>query len=190
MICAVGLGNIGEIYDDTRHNTGFKVLDIFKEDNDFPDYKKAKNFLYSKKNIFNNDVVLVKPTTFVNLSGRAILELINYYHINAEDLLVIYDDMDILPGDIKLKMKGESAGHNGIKSIISALGSETFNRIKVGIGRAKEDANQVDFVLGHFEGEEEKRYLDGVDKAVLALSLIIKYSFSYVLNRHSFKDKK
>lgn len=190
MLYIVGLGNIGDIYKGSRHNTGFEVLDTIASDHDVKINKKGLKYSYCKLKIFQNDVMLIKPNTFVNLSGEAIDELIAVEKMDISELLVVYDDMDIMLGDIKLKTKGDSAGHNGIKSIINSLGSNVFNRVKVGIGRPAKDSDSVDFVLSRPKGEDELLYEKGIDKAVLTCQMIVKMGFDFVLNRVNYnKDK-
>lgn len=186
----LGLGNIGSLYKNTRHNTGFDVLDIFAEDNNLTIDRKKENYLYTKANIFKTDVMLIKPTTMMNLSGDALKSVHDEYKIDYNDLIVVYDDMDILPGKIKLKKKGDSAGHNGIKSIIETIGSNQFDRIKVGIGRPHSIKESIDFVLSIPKEEELKQHEIGIDRAVTALSLAIKYGFDWVMNRFDYNQER
>lgn len=156
MKLIVGLGNPGREYENTRHNIGFTIIDRFAKENSFSEFKDKFQGLISEKNINGEKVLLLKPQTYMNLSGNSIVQVVNFYKINPkEDLIVIYDDMDLELGRIRVKPKGSSGGHNGIKSIISCVGEE-FLRIKCGIGKIQNKAETVNFVLGRFRKEEEE----------------------------------
>lgn len=150
MKLIVGLGNPGKEYDKTRHNVGFMVIDNYlgsvKWSNKF-------NSLYIDKVINNEKVIFVKPLTYMNNSGNSVGEFVRYYNIDYKDILIIQDDLDESVGKFKLKLHSSSGGHNGIKSIISSLGSQDFPRLKIGIGSVKKD-KVVDYVLGRFNKEE------------------------------------
>ena len=149
MKLVVGLGNPGKEYDKTRHNIGFMVLDDYlgnvKWSNKF-------NALYYESVINQEKVLFIKPLTYMNNSGEAVKNVINYYNIDINDILVIYDDMDFDVGKFKIKASGSSGGHNGIKSIIKYLGTEDFKRIRIGISKSSYDV--VDYVLGKFSKED------------------------------------
>lgn len=170
-----GLGNPGEEYAKTRHNTGFETVEKIKEKYDFPDFEMSKKFQAQicKGKIGNEEILLAKPQTFMNLSGNCVQALLDFYKLSPEDILVIHDDLDIGIGKYKLATDSSSAGHNGVQSIIEKLGTQKFKRIRVGIGEEKEDAVvcRVDahkFVLEKFSPEErekiEKVILDVVGK--------------------------
>ena len=135
MKLIVGLGNPGKEYEHTRHNMGYDVVDLFASSLGFDIDKVGFKGLYTKVKYFNEDIILLKPTTYMNLSGDSIVLLKNYFKIDIEDIIIIYDDMDTKVGNIRLKIKGSSGGHNGIKSIIANLKTEEFKRIRVGIGK-------------------------------------------------------
>lgn len=146
MKLIVGLGNPGKEYTNTRHNTGYMVLDNYLGNVNWKQDKLA--------NVYKNgDVIFIKPTTFMNLSGNAVEHYMNYYKIEIKDVLVIQDDMDLELGHIKLKINSSSGGHNGIKDIIQHLNTDEFLRLKVGISKAKYDV--IDYVLSKFTKEEE-----------------------------------
>lgn len=151
----VGLGNPGSKYDNTRHNIGFMSVDSFMKENDNM-FAENKNFKAYITSIFSNGekIYLIKPTTFMNNSGVAVRALLTYFNINIKDLVVIYDDLDMEVGKIRLREKGSAGGHNGIKSIISHLGTQEFNRIKIGIGRPKVGVSVINHVLGKFSTDE------------------------------------
>ena len=152
MKMIVGLGNPGKEYENTRHNVGFMVLDNWMNKHNFTFDKNKLNGLYSIIKYNNEDVLVLKPLSFMNLSGTVIRAFMNYYKIDVNDLLVIYDDKDIELGSVKLKKNGSSAGHNGIKNIIENLKTEYFKRLKVGL--SKNNVDMVSFVLGKFNNDE------------------------------------
>jgi PTH1 family peptidyl-tRNA hydrolase len=151
MKIIVGLGNIGKEYEKTRHNVGFMFLDFYLGQVMF---KEKKLGLYYEKNVNGEKVIFLKPTTYMNDSGLAIRSFLDYYKIDIEDLLVIYDDMDFDVGSFKIKKSGSAAGHNGIKSIIRHLGTENFKRIRIGISREKRD--KINYVLGNFSKSDQE----------------------------------
>lgn len=135
MKLIIGLGNIGEKYLFTRHNAGFMAADMLAQQYNFSfkEDKKLKCFI-AKAKIFNDDFIIIKPTTYMNLSGEALRAVIDYYKVNSDDILVIYDDLSLDLGRIRFRPDGSDGGHNGIKSIIQHLGSKKFARLKIGIG--------------------------------------------------------
>ncbi len=154
MKLIVGLGNPGKSYENTRHNIGFMVLEHFASSNN---WKNKWNALYLEENINGEKVLLIKPLTYMNLSGNALVEFVNFYKINLEDILVIHDDLDLNVGTYRLKINSSSGGHNGIKSIIGILGSNHFARLKIGISNNK-GMDTKDYVLGKFNKEELEIY--------------------------------
>jgi len=151
MKLIVGLGNPGKEYQNTRHNIGFMVLDDYLGN---ISWKEEKNGIIYKTKIRGEDVIFLKPTTFMNLSGHAVAHYLNYYKIDISNLLVIQDDLDLETGTIRLKNNSSSGGHNGIKSIIEQLNSKNFLRLKVGISKPKYDV--INFVLSKFSKEEQE----------------------------------
>ncbi|MDD2516540.1 MAG: aminoacyl-tRNA hydrolase [Candidatus Gracilibacteria bacterium] len=154
MFLIVGLGNPGNEYRQTRHNVGFLFLDYLREKLEFEDFKDSKfKGLISEGTFAGEKTVLLKPLTYMNLSGESVATLMNFYKIPLENFVVIYDDMDLEEfGKIRFRDKGQSGGHNGIKSITKCLGTEEFKRIKIGIGKKQFDA--ADRVLSKFSKEE------------------------------------
>lgn len=166
----VGLGNPGPQYARTRHNVGFDVIDLLAERHKVKVNVSRKQALIAELELFGVGVALVKPMTFMNLSGRAVRELAAGYGIRPEDILVVTDDLDLTTGVVKMKPKGSSGGHNGHKSIIASLGSEEYPRIKIGIGKAGET---IDHVLGRFDPDDRalvdrciERSADGAERWV------------------------
>ena len=154
MKLVVGLGNPGSKYEHTRHNIGFDVISKLQEKLGIRNEREKFQGLISEANINGEKALFLKPQTFMNLSGNSIIEVVNFYKIDSKkDMIVIYDDMDLPVGKLRVKEKGSSGGHNGIKSIISHLGDE-FLRIKCGIGKSND--NTIDFVLGQFTSNEQE----------------------------------
>ena len=154
MKVVIGLGNPGKKYEKTRHNIGFIAIDNLRKKLNVNDEREKFQALVSEKNIDGEKVIFLKPQTFMNLSGNSVIEIVNFYKLDPKkDIIVIYDDMDLSFGDIRIREKGSSGGHNGIKSIISHIGEE-FIRIKCGIGAKEKDA--VEHVLGEFNQTEQK----------------------------------
>ena len=155
MKCIIGLGNIGKEYDSTRHNIGFMSLDNLCNKYNVKIDKKLKKCIYGEKEIDGEKIVFVKPTTFMNLSGEAIQEILNWYKLNAKDILIIYDDVDIELGNIRYREKGSSGTHNGMRNIIGILKTEEFSRVRVGIENRKGvPIPLMDYVLQKFNKEE------------------------------------
>lgn len=169
MKMIVGLGNIGTRYDETRHNTGFMVVDQLARDYLLGAFTHLKQEAVAVSGIINGEkVMLVKPTTFMNDSGRAVGPLVDYYDIDLDDLVIVNDDLDMPVGKVRLKTHGASGGHNGLKSIISALGTKNFNRVKVGIDHPQH-GTVVSHVLGKFSKEERPKFDQAVEQAEHAL---------------------
>jgi PTH1 family peptidyl-tRNA hydrolase len=154
MKMIVGLGNPGKEYNNTRHNVGFMVIDNYSEKNNIK-FQKKYNGLYQKIMINNEQVILLKPLSYMNLSGTIVSKYANYFKIKPEDILMVHDDLDMPLGKIKLKYKGSSGGHNGIKNIIQELGTEIFPRFKIGIGK-NVNIDTKDYVLGSFSSDEHR----------------------------------
>ena len=183
MILIVGLGNIGKEYEHTRHNMGFDVIDKLADSIGVCFDKTGFKGTYVKTSYFDQDLILLKPSTYMNLSGDSVIEVMNFFKINIDDIIVIYDDMDTPIGHIKLKIKGSSGGHNGIKSIIARTGHEDFKRIKVGIGHPT--FGVIDYVLNKPSKEEEIEILKAQDNAVNAIKVAIKESFNKAMTMYN-----
>lgn len=189
MFLIVGLGNPGSQYENTRHNIGFKVIDnIAKEYNIEINRQKFKG-VYGEGFINGEKVILLKPTTYMNLSGESVREVVDFYKLACDDIVVIYDDISLDVGRIRLREKGSAGGHNGIKSIISHLGTDVFPRIKVGVGQPNVDL--VNYVLGKFTDEEMEVLSESIDASTKAVSEIIKDDIKSAMNKfNGFKATK
>jgi len=185
MKVIIGLGNPGKQYEFTRHNIGFLTIDRLSEELNIPVGQAKFKALVGEGFYKNHKVILLKPMTYMNLSGESVREVLDFYKLSIEDLLIVFDDLDLPAGQNKLRYKGGSGGHNGIKSIISHLHTEEFKRIKMGIGRpAKGDI--VSYVLGRFPAEEEEKLGEQINKAVKACySFIEEEDFTKVMNMHN-----
>lgn len=172
MKMLVGLGNPGPQYELTRHNIGFLVIDALADKVRVNSFKQQAGALVASVNYQGEKLLLVKPLTYMNLSGQAVGELARYYKIPAQDVLVIYDDLDSPFGQLRLRARGSSGGHNGIKSIISHLGTEEFPRLKVGIGRPRPGQSAADYVLEPF-GSEEREALGRIIPAAVERVLVV-----------------
>ena len=151
MYLVAGLGNPGKQYEATRHNMGFDTIDYLIEEYKFPKGGVKFNAMYGKTMIGGEKVILMKPLSFMNLSGGPIRDMVNYFKIDPEtELIVIYDDIDLDPGQLRIRKQGSAGGHNGIKDIIRQLGTEKFLRIKVGVGAKPKGWDLADHVLGRF----------------------------------------
>ena len=174
MKLIVGLGNPGKEYERTRHNVGFDIIDEFAQKNGFNSFKDKFQGLITEKTIDGEKIILLKPQTYMNLSGNSISQVIKFYKINPEtELVVVYDDMDLPVGKLRVKVNGSAGGHNGIKSIISHLG-QNFIRVKCGIGKAKTKDENINFVLGRFTKEESEVIDTMFTTTVLLLEDVLK----------------
>ncbi len=175
MKLIVGLGNPGKKYELTRHNMGFRVIDLLATNSKIDVDKEAFNALMGRGKIFNEDVILFKPLTFMNLSGNAVREVVNYFKIDINDIIVIFDDMSINPGHIRMRLNGSSGGQKGMQSIINNLKTDQIKRIRIGIGEP--DYNAIDFVLGKPSKEEEPLISEAIEKAYKAIIESLKTTF-------------
>lgn len=155
MKCIIGLGNIGKEYENTRHNMGFMCIDYLASKYNIKLDKKKIKCIYGESVISDKKVVLVKPTTYMNLSGEAVVEIMNWYKLELKDILVIYDDIDLLFGEVRYREKGSSGTHNGMKNIIQNIGKEDISRIRVGIENRESRQIPLDvYVLSKLTNDE------------------------------------
>jgi PTH1 family peptidyl-tRNA hydrolase len=181
MKIIVGLGNPGSSYNDTRHNVGFIVLDNYLGD---VKWKKKFNAEYYEEIINGEKVLFVKPLTYMNLSGDAVVQFVNYYDIDLSDILVVHDDLDLKFGTYKLKTNSSDGGHNGIKSIINRLNSKDFARLKIGISHDR-SIDTKDYVLGNFSKEERKIIVKNEEKILNILLDYFKLSFIDLMSKYN-----
>ncbi len=175
MKLIVGLGNPGKEYQLTRHNCGFRVLDAFADLVGIDIDREGFKGMYNKFKLDDEEIILFKPMTFMNLSGTAVQEIVHFYKIDLKDIIIVYDDMAINPGEIRLRLKGSSGGQKGMQNVIDNLSSEDIKRIRIGIGEPTFDA--VDYVLGKPSAEEKKLLEEASEKAVKAIKESLLTSF-------------
>lgn len=185
MKCIVGLGNPGKKYENTRHNIGFNVIDeLVRRHVGQLDGTKFKS-LYSIVTIDGEKVLYVQPQTFMNLSGEGVRPLLDYYKVDIEDLVVIYDDLDLPVGKVRLREKGGHGGHNGIRSLIQHLGTKDFKRIRIGVGRPTNAQAIVDYVLKPFAKDEVEEMKVTVQETADACDMWLEQSYVAVMNAYN-----
>lgn len=184
MFIIAGLGNPERKYDGTRHNIGFSAITALSDEYDIPlDFKKHKA-LCGRGYIEGQKVLLAMPLTYMNLSGESIRELVDYYKINPEsELIVIYDDINLATGKLRIRAKGSAGGHNGIKSIIAHLGSQVFMRIRIGVGEKPRGWDLADYVLGRFNREDESAIRNALKDTVEACKVIMVEDIGVAMNK-------
>ncbi len=181
-----GLGNPGKKYHFTRHNIGFLSIDLLSACFDIPVEKKFKKSLIGSKYVDENNIMLMKPSTFMNLSGSVVLSAIARFKIHPENLLIIYDDVDLPLGKIRIKKKGASAGHRGLQSVIDHIQNDSFIRIRVGIGtEQRRDYSMEEFVLSEFSGDEVKVLKKGIKLIPQIVGTIIEHSAEKAMNDYN-----
>lgn len=184
MKLIVGLGNPGKEYEKTRHNVGFMVMDRLSDLMNVSISNSKFKGEYVKLKYKGEDVILLKPMTYMNLSGESVIQVMKYFKIDIKDLLVIYDDLDMPVGKLRLRENGSAGGHNGMKSIIAHIGSQSFKRIRVGIDRHPR-IKVVDYVLGHFSKDEQPLIEEGIENAVKAIELYLEKDFVSAMNAYN-----
>lgn len=186
MYIIVGLGNPTSQYSGTRHNIGFDAIDRLASKMGISVDTKKHKALIGKGVLGGEKVVLAKPQTYMNLSGESVRELIDFYKIDSEDeLIIIYDDISLDVGKLRMRAKGSAGGHNGIKSIIAHTGSEVFKRVKIGVGNKPPRMDLADYVLGHFSKEERVVMDEALDKATDAIEIIISEGLNAATNKYN-----
>ena len=182
----VGLGNPGKDYEKTRHNCGFRALDILAGKLGCKVDKGKFQGLYGQTNYGGRKLLLLKPLTYMNLSGRSVLQLSAYFHVPPQRIIVLFDDISLEPGRLRIRADGSAGGHNGIKSIISELGSQEFPRVKIGVGgKAHPEQDLADHVLSTFSASEEKALVSALERAADAALCIIEKGVPEAANRYN-----
>ncbi|MBR3614811.1 MAG: aminoacyl-tRNA hydrolase [Clostridia bacterium] len=187
MYLIVGLGNPESDYSKTRHNMGFNVINKISEKYGIEVNKNKFKGLIGNGIIEGEKVILLKPQTFMNLSGESIIEAMNFYKTKENELIVIYDDIDIEPGNIRIRRNGSAGTHNGMKSIVEHLKTENFIRVRVGIGKPKENIDMISHVIGHISEEDKKILEEGTNIAKNAVIEIIKNGIDFSMNKYNKK---
>ena len=184
MKLIVGLGNPGKKYEGTRHNMGFMAVDLLSDQAEIDVDKEVFHGLMGRGKIYDKDVILFKPTTFMNLSGTAVQEVVHYFKIALEDIVVIYDDMALNPGVIRLRKEGSSGGHKGMQNIIDCLSTDKIKRIRIGIGEPGE-WDTVDYVLSKPLKDEQPLIDQAIENTVEALKEDLRSDFDRAMNKYN-----
>jgi len=185
MYLIVGLGNPEPEYSKTRHNMGFNAINMLAEEYKLKVNKSKFRGLYVSGEIEGEKVILLKPQTYMNLSGESVIQFVNFYKIPMENIIVIYDDFDTDVEKIRIRKTGSAGSHNGMKSIIEHLKTDKFIRIRVGIGRSEYEHDKINYVIGHIPEEEAKRLEKGVEKAKSAVVEILKNNIDIAMNKYN-----
>lgn len=189
MYLIVGLGNPGKTYEGTRHNMGFDTIDYLIEEHQIPQSGVKFNAMYGKGIIGGEKVILMKPLSFMNLSGGPVQEAASYFKIDPEtELIVIYDDIDLEPGQLRIRKQGSAGGHNGMKDIIQKLGTQKFTRIKVGVGAKPKGWDLADYVLGRFSANERKVVDESIERAGKAVEIMLSQGVDAAMNEYNKKQ--
>ena len=187
MYVIAGLGNPGREYEGTRHNVGFMTLDALADKYNIDVREKAFKGLIGKGVIEGNKVILVKPQTYMNLSGECIRQVMDYYKVDPSEFIVIYDDISLVPGGIRIRKKGSAGGHNGIKNIIAHLGTQEFPRVRIGVGEKPARMDLADYVLGHFTDEDWKTMGERLETAGEIIKSFCLAGIDITMNQYNKK---
>ena len=191
MYLIAGLGNPGREYENTRHNAGFASIDRLAEKNHISIDMKKFQALCGTGYIGGQKVLLLKPQTYMNLSGESLRAACDFFKIDPEqELIVIYDDISLAPGQLRVRKKGSAGGHNGIKSIIAHLGTQVFLRVKVGVGEKPQGWDLADYVLGHFSKDEQQVMQESFDRAADAAAALLTEEVQQVMNEYNTHKAK
>ena len=189
MYLIVGLGNPGRQYEATRHNMGFDVIDKLVEEYRIPQGGVKFNAMYGKGIIGGQQALLMKPLSYMNLSGGPVRDMVNYFKIDPEtEMIVIYDDIDTEPGNLRIRKQGSAGGHNGIKDLIKQLGTQKFTRIKVGVGAKPQGWDLADYVLGRFDSKSRELVEDAQERACKAVEMILSDGPDAAMNEFNRKS--
>lgn len=185
MYVVVGLGNPGSKYKETRHNVGFSVIDILADRYNTKVNKIKFKSLYAETKIGGEKVLLVKPQTYMNLSGETVLEISRFFKVPIEDIIIVLDDIDIDFGTVRVRQKGSAGSHNGMKSIIALLKDDKLPRVKIGVGRPESGRDLADFVLGKFSKDEVIKISEALVKAADAVECFVKEDINSSMNKYN-----
>ena len=190
MYIIVGLGNPGKKYEHTRHNAGFEVIDILADRMGINVEESKHRGLLGRGMLEGQKVVLVKPQTFMNLSGECVREVADFYKAAEDEIIVIYDDISLDPGQLRIRAKGSAGGHNGIKNIIAQLGTQVFPRVKVGVGEKPRMMDLADYVLSRFSKEDQGKMDDAFKEAADAVAMMVSQGVEPAMNKYNTKKKE
>ena len=187
MYLIVGLGNPEEDYSNTRHNMGFDTINKIAKSLDINLDKSKFKGIYGTGMVNNEKIILLKPQTFMNLSGECVKEFIDYYKLDLNKLIIIYDDIEIEPGTIRIRKKGSAGGHNGMKSVISMLQTDEFTRIRIGIGKPENKEDMINYVIGYISKEEYEVLEKGINTAKNATIEMLQNGIDIAMNKFNSK---
>ena len=189
MYLIAGLGNPSKTYEGTRHNIGFTMIDAIGEKYGIDETKKKHKAFVGRGIIDGMRVILAKPQTYMNLSGESVREIADFYKIEPENIIIIYDDISLDVGQLRIRKKGSAGGHNGIKNIIACLGTQEFPRIKVGIGNKPEGWDLADYVLSKYSKAEQEALEEAADGVIGAVKLMLMDDIEAAMNRYNAKKR-
>ncbi len=189
MYIIIGLGNVGASYTLTRHNIGFEVVDNFARRNDISIVQKKHRSKVGKGVFSGRSVLIMKPSTYMNLSGEAVVSALSFYKESVDNIIVVYDDAYLTTGTIRIRRGGSAGGHNGVQNIIDHLGTNEFMRVRVGVGHRPPHIPLTDYVLQRFVEDEMKIVIEGIKKATMAVELIISDGITKAMNEFNVKEK-
>lgn len=178
----VGLGNPGRKYEGTRHNMGFDTIDKLAKEYSIKVNKNKFKALYGEGRMGTTKVILVKPQTFMNLSGESVRDIVEWYKVPLSNLILIFDDIDIGLGEVRIKRKGSAGSHNGMKSVIYQLADDEFPRVKIGVGAAPTEMDLADYVMSHFSRADRKIIDESIDRAAKAVQMIVDGDIDEAMN--------
>lgn len=190
MYLIAGLGNPTREYEKTRHNVGFEAIDILADKAGTTVTEKKHKALYGKGYIGGQKVILAKPQTYMNLSGESIREIADFYKIEPENIIILCDDINLSEGQLRIRLKGSAGGHNGLKSIISHLGTQEFPRIRIGVGEKPRGMDLADYVLGRFPKEQQAVMEEAYRDAAEAACMMIEDGADAAMNHYNRKNKE
>ncbi len=185
MYIIIGLGNPGKKYEKTRHNAGFDAIDIFAKENGIKIDKIKHKALIGEGRVGTEKVLLVKPQTYMNLSGESVLSVFQFYKEEYDKLVILYDDIDLDVGKLRIRKKGSAGSHNGMRSIIKCLGTQEFPRIRIGVSKPDEGRDLADFVLSRVSKEQSIEMQNGLENAVKAVEEIIRAGIDSAMNKYN-----
>ena len=189
MFIIVGLGNPTRQYEGTKHNVGFDTIDYLIDEYQIPSSGAGHKALFGKGMIAGQKVIVAKPMTYMNLSGECIRQVMDYYKVDPSEFIVIYDDISLVPGGIRIRKKGSAGGHNGIKNIIAHLGTQEFPRVRIGVGEKPARMDLADYVLGHFSTEDRAKVEEAIGHAMDATVLMMQGEVDKAMNDYNSKNK-
>lgn len=189
MYLIAGLGNPSKTYEGTRHNVGFAMIDALADAFQIDVTTKKHKAIVGRGVIEGMKVILAKPQTYMNLSGESIREIVDFYKIDPENMIIIYDDISLDVGRLRIRKKGSAGGHNGIKNIIAHLGTDVFPRIKVGVGEKPQGWDLADYVLSKYSKEEQQALREASDNVIGAVKLMVMDNIDAAMNQYNAKKR-